>query len=376
MASVFETIHSNIEPTYRFRFDNSDKHVHLTQQQLDRIPYLSSLVANKNDFSSIQNQIGEYILKPPINYTSFMIILNSLTSEQPYKLFNELPEDENILETLQLLHYLDVNSFPTPRLTDKYSFLSNYFTNHFGPSHVKYHQVKNISEARDTAAEFIIALTDKKYDLQDFDKVESVFSLLMIIFSNATIYSSRFRHHTLTVVNECCLSSFSEKQQLQLPTLEQIAQNKAIDSWVYLHNNDQPVPENFENTFAWRGSYQSIKENDTKDLSSLNILIIGRKRTGKYSIIQLLKQPMEYKETYTSMDHYLYSVISPTLERDHQHYYLSTHLHGGLSLISDDKSRYMNEAKSARSGLFNTLPKRPKVDKFKNRFGPKDKKYR
>ncbi|CAF3319114.1 unnamed protein product [Rotaria sp. Silwood2] len=376
MASVFETIHSNKEPTYRFRFDNSDKHVHLTQQQLDRIPYLSALVTNKNDFLLIQNHNNEYILKPPINYTSFMIILHSVTFEQPYILFNELPEDENILETFQLLHYLDMNSFPTPRLRDKYSFLSSHFASYFEPSHVKYHQVKNISEARDTAAEFIIALNDKKYDLHDFNKVERVFSLLMIIFSNANIFSSRFRHHTLTVVNECCLSSFSEKQQLQLPTLEQIAQNKAIDSWVYLHNNDQPVPENFENTFAWRGSYQSIKENDTKDLSSLNILIIGRKRTGKYSIIQLLKQPMEYKETYTSMDHYLYSVISPTLERDHQHYYLSTHLHGGLSLISDDKSRYMNEAKSARSGLFNTLPKRPKVDKFKNRFGPKDKKYR
>ncbi|CAF4853543.1 unnamed protein product, partial [Rotaria sp. Silwood1] len=85
---------------YKFRFDNSDEHVHLTLQQIDRIAYLSALIANKNDFSSIPNQNGEYILKPPINYTSFMAILHSVTSEQPYILFHELPEDENILELL------------------------------------------------------------------------------------------------------------------------------------------------------------------------------------------------------------------------------------------------------------------------------------
>ena len=36
----------------------------------------------------------------------------------------------------------------------------------------------------------------------------------------------------------------------------------------------------------------------------------------------------------------------------------------------------MNEAKSARSGRLKTLPKRSKIEKFKNRFGSKDKKYR
>ncbi|CAF4974932.1 unnamed protein product [Rotaria sp. Silwood1] len=149
---------------YKFRFDNSDEHVYLTQQQIDRIPYLSALVANKNDFSSIPNQNGEYILKPPINYTSFMVILHSVTSEQPYILFHELSEDENILEILQLIYYLHMNSFPTPCLRDKYSFLSSHFVNYFGPSHAKYHQVKNISEARDTAAEFIIARSDKTHD--------------------------------------------------------------------------------------------------------------------------------------------------------------------------------------------------------------------
>ena len=34
------------------------------------------------------------------------------------------------------------------------------------------------------------------------------------------------------------------------------------------------------------------------------------------------------------------------------------------------------EAQSARSGRFNTLPKRLKIDKFKHRCGPKAQKYR
>ena len=39
-------------------------------------------------------------------------------------------------------------------------------------------------------------------------------------------------------------------------------------------------------------------------------------------------------------------------------------------------NRKLEEAQSARSGRFNTLPKRPKIDKFKHRSGPKAQKYR
>ena len=49
------------EMTFTFRFGSSDKLVHLTQQQLDLIPYLSALVTHKDDFSPVQNQSGEYV---------------------------------------------------------------------------------------------------------------------------------------------------------------------------------------------------------------------------------------------------------------------------------------------------------------------------
>ncbi|CAF4724267.1 unnamed protein product, partial [Rotaria sp. Silwood2] len=71
-------------------------------------------------------------------------------------------------------------------------------------------------------------------------------------------------------MNEFCLSSFSKSQLLEWPTIQQIAQNKTIDSWVYLHDNNQPVPENVKNTFPWRGVYRPIQEFDFSSLRLLN----------------------------------------------------------------------------------------------------------
>jgi len=114
MAEAIDIIDSNTIVMYTFRFGSSDKLVHLTQQQLDSIPYLAALVAHKNDMSSIQNENGEYVLNSPIHYQWFMPILHSITSKNPYTLFNELTEDNNVLDTLQLFDYLCIKSFPLP----------------------------------------------------------------------------------------------------------------------------------------------------------------------------------------------------------------------------------------------------------------------
>jgi hypothetical protein len=47
-----------------------------------------------------------------------------------------------------------------------------------------------------------------------------------------------------------------------------------------------------------------------------------------------------------------------------------------LSIYQTKRIFKQIEARSARSGHFNTLPKRPKIDKFKHRCGPKAQKYR
>jgi hypothetical protein len=58
----------------------------------------------------------------------------------------------------------------------------------------------NLSEARQSAAEFIVAVSKNEYDLCDQHTVNRIFFLVRIILSNASVFSSRFRHHMLTIV--------------------------------------------------------------------------------------------------------------------------------------------------------------------------------
>ena len=69
MTETFEIIDSNKGTIYKFRFGTSNDFVHLTQQQVDRIPYLAALVAHKDDFLSTRNENGEYVLNSPIKNT-------------------------------------------------------------------------------------------------------------------------------------------------------------------------------------------------------------------------------------------------------------------------------------------------------------------
>jgi hypothetical protein len=252
MTETCDIIEPNIKVLYTFRFGISDKVVHLTQEQLNRIPYLSTLLIHKDDFSSIKNSNGEYVLNPPIDYISFMIILCSLISKRSYVLFNELPEDENIMDTLQLFDYLGIKSFPLPFLNNESLVQTNPLNTESEKGCVMYHKA-TLSEARETAAEFIIALSKNEYNLNDFDTVKRLLVLISAILSNAAVFSSRFRQHTLTVIKECCYSFFSKKQQRLLPTTVEIVQYHKIDSLMYLYNDGNRLPTYFQNTFAWRG---------------------------------------------------------------------------------------------------------------------------
>ncbi|CAF1440735.1 unnamed protein product [Rotaria magnacalcarata] len=378
MVNAFDTIDSNIELIYKFRFDNSDKHVQLTQQQLDLIPYLSTLVANEDEHSSIENFIREYILKPPIYYSPFMAILHTITSDQPYNLFNKLDEDENILDILQLFNYLDVNSFPCPLIERKYLFQLYPTTTIIEQEGIEYYEVKNVLEARNTAAEFVIALSQKKYNLKDIKTIERIFSFLIIIFSHTDFFSSRFRHHALIIVNEYCLSLFSTKQQVQLPTIQQIAKNKIVDSWVYLFNNEQLLPENFKNDFPWKGVYKSIQKNKTNDILAWDLPEIDLPNF-EFDSLESWNEPFQIEDIDIFRCIHVHSSLYFKLDSIEQS--LNMFLESDVEWPLINKNRnykhiYMSEAESARSGRFNSLPKRPKVDKFKNRFGPRDKKYR
>ncbi|CAF0846763.1 unnamed protein product [Adineta steineri] len=266
---------------YTFRFNISDKVVHLTQQELQLIPFLFNVVVHKDNFLSIQNDNGEYVLNYPIQYTWFKPILRSVTSEQPYTLFNELSEDDNVLDTLRLFDYLAINSFQVPHLKNENLVRSDFTRSENNDGkRVQYHQA-NLFEARQTATEFIIALSKIEYNLCDLHTIQRAFSLIKVILSSAPVFSSRFRHHTLTVAKTFCYSFFSIKQQRLLPTAQQIAQHSKFDSFIYLYEDDQSLPDNFQNVFTWKGVYMQTEENHIGPLSA------SSKKTFAWSDIPL-----------------------------------------------------------------------------------------
>lgn len=161
MTDVLRTNNVNNRIMYTFRFSASNELVRLNHEQLDLIPYLSALVEHKND---------EYLLNPPVLYKRFIPILRSINIEQPYHLVTKVPDDENVVETIQLFDYLGIHLFSPPPLKEKYLVLSNPPNE---KRHVEYHPA-NLSEARNTAAQFIISVNKNEYDLFDFITLESI----------------------------------------------------------------------------------------------------------------------------------------------------------------------------------------------------------
>ncbi|CAF3314667.1 unnamed protein product [Rotaria sp. Silwood2] len=373
MAESFDIKNSDKTVLYAFRFGTSDKLVHLTQQELNRIPYLFNLVVHKDDFSSAQNENGEYVLNHPIEYTWFMAIFHSITSEQPYTLFDELPEHDYILDVLDLSDYLGIDSFPLPFLKDKTLLLSNSIEIDTTKKHIKYHKA-TISEARQTAAEFIIALSKNEYDLNDLDTRNNIVFLIEIILSSAAVFKSRFRHHTLKVAKECCYSFFSQQQKRLLLTAQRIAKYQKIESFMYLCNDDKPLPDNFSNTFSWRGVYV-LKEDERSDLLSTS-----SKDTSLYNLFQRIGEIYDWQNIMSSYE-------IPILSFPRMHFFSARrsyrrrnfryiYSYEESSINENEENRKKNEAREARSGHFNTLPTRPKVDKFKHQFGLKTQQYR
>ena len=236
---------------YSFRLNSSDEVIHLTQEQIDLIPYLSRLMLHKDDFVSIANQNGEYDLNLPIEYHSLTAIVRSITSNNPYKLFDELPEDENVFNTLRLFDYLGLQPFPLPLLKEANSIRSKSIQNEGPNKRIRYHEA-NVSEVRRTAAEFLIALMKTEYKLHDSNTMETIFILLNVILYNAGVFNLRFRDHTLVIAKKCCYQFLTKTQRRQLETSHRLPQYVKIYS------------EKFQNTFTSRGSYVTIEKKMTQ----------------------------------------------------------------------------------------------------------------
>ena len=252
----------NKEEMYVFRFGTSKKTVQLTQQQLDDIPYLGNLINHRHFFAFVPNENGEYVLNARIRYNWFMPIFQYITTGHPSVLFTKLSEEAYVCSMLQLYEYLCINPIAVPlfkgqhlvRVNSKEIVKKNF--------RVEYMRAKNLLEVRDTAAQFVIALNKNEYDLHDFDTRCSIFSLIIIILSHPNIFSFRLCHHTLILSKKVCFSLFSYSQQRQLEQMEQSVQSIKPHFCDYAIDDEEPLPRNFQNAFAWKDVYVSIEENN------------------------------------------------------------------------------------------------------------------
>jgi hypothetical protein len=296
-------------------------------------------------------------------------ILHSINSEQPYSLFTELAEDENIFNVLQLFDYLGVNSFSLPLLKEKRLVLSNPTNDENEERIINYHRA-NLSEARNTAAEFIIAIYKNHYNLLDCYTVMNVFSLIMVIITKSDVFSSRFRHHTVTIVKEHCFQFFDTKQKREIIfTHNKIQKQRKLNSLKYFYDENGSLPEDFNSSFAWKGDH---KLKDTHYTSwGLTSSVFGCRSRGKSYLLQrLFDIDMGREDPSTNVDEIRW--ITNSFIGNHLMDYAIKEVY-----THQDIHKYKNnQAKSARAGYFNTLPKRTKVDKFKPRYGTKTQTYR
>ncbi|CAF1094244.1 unnamed protein product [Adineta steineri] len=250
---------------FKFGFDNCDKIVELSEEEIHRIPYLSSLISHKDDFLSIKNDKNEYILHHPICYNLLIPILNSINNEKPYSLLNDLSVNENIFDVLQLFDYVCLNQ--PIFLSDRNRFFTYYPLE------------KNLCEVRNNAARFVLSLTRNEHNLNDFGTIEYIFSLISVIFSNKNIFSSQFRYHTYTILEEYIFPLFFKKHPIYL--LNDITQNHRTDSNIYLCDDNQMVPIDCENDFVWKGYYEDKINNI---IQQSYIMMLGGTRVRKCNL--------------------------------------------------------------------------------------------
>jgi hypothetical protein len=133
---------------------------------------------------------------------------------------------------------------------------------------VEYSRATNLLEVRDTAAQFLFGLTKNEYNFDDSNTLSSIFSLIIIIVSNPDIFSVRLCHHSLIVTKELCFVLFSFTQQYELEMAEKSIKNRMTHSSVNLSDDNQTLPQHFENAFAWKGTYVPIKEDNSANRQS------------------------------------------------------------------------------------------------------------
>ncbi|CAF1178347.1 unnamed protein product [Adineta steineri] len=251
---------------YKFGFDNCDKIIELSEEEVHRIPYLLTLISRNDDFLSIKNNKNEYILHYPICYNLLIPILNSINNEKPYSLLNDLSINENIFDVLQLFDYLCLNQSKSLNNQDK-RFI--------------YHRAKNLCGVRNIATRFVLSLTRNEHNLNDSRTIEYVFSIdsniyfyednqmIPIDFKNDFLWKGYFEHMINKLIKQSYIITDGATSPGKSSLLSRLCGNHVNEPSRSTYNLSQNIEQTETESFIFLDTPGLLSNKESTESTSL-----------------------------------------------------------------------------------------------------------
>ncbi|CAF1686601.1 unnamed protein product, partial [Adineta ricciae] len=150
-----------------FRF-GSGHVLTLTEDQINKIPYLAAFVSSADFFEYARDGQGYFIIHPKIDLESFRFILDWFPYRHIRDIFIHLPEDYDPILTILHMDYFGLLIHRDPSLDEVDVSFFDIVT--YSPLNNSYVEVHRPSQMCDMAVRFAIALVREAYDSTD-DKV-------------------------------------------------------------------------------------------------------------------------------------------------------------------------------------------------------------
>ncbi|CAF2034126.1 unnamed protein product [Rotaria magnacalcarata] len=186
--------------TKTFRF-GSGQILTLTEYQIAKIPYLTTLISAEHNFDSIRVDQGYYLLDSCIDYHAFIFVLDSISFNSARQIFTLLPKNCNVLMIIGLMDFLAIEHrrYPTLEEVD-----SNFFWNaEFGDKLGVYQCVYRPSDIQDVAVEFAIAMANEEYNFTDRKVIDQIYWFIMFILSAHKLFETHIRYHVYKIAQNC-----------------------------------------------------------------------------------------------------------------------------------------------------------------------------
>jgi len=220
---MFDNCDDFLSKKHTFRF-TSGQVLSLNQDQIEKIPYINSLVSSADWCESARDEDGNFKLDPCINYEDFIHILNSLRFHSVRQLFTTLPKKTNVIPIIYLFDFLGLGPQPNPTLREvDSSFFSPVVYN---PGTEKQSLIFKPSVIQDIAVQFAITIVKEEYDFSNSEVIDHVYWLIMFILSAWKYFGPCLRHHVHTIAMNC----FTVFKPSQLKPLMKLRQRMNYDT--------------------------------------------------------------------------------------------------------------------------------------------------